>query len=255
MWIVCVFNSKQAALTMAVAAALALTPHLAALQAPALRVTPTGSALTEVLEAPLAETSSGTLEHAALNVTVYKLCPSSGSSDLVLRVFWEPSEYPGTFGLFRRMEIVRASDGRRIQVLEDPAATCFFGPDSFLELKDLNFDGNPDLKILTSSGSGGLCYDCWLYDPARGRFVFNLELTNLGNPDPDPETGQICAAGKNWMGRYRYLGGKLTLVWNKSEEWRAKGLFEVTEERVDGEMRVVKEELLEPSAAEIEDEP
>jgi hypothetical protein len=255
MWILCILNSKQASLAMAVAAALAWTPHLAALQAPSVRVTPTGSTLTEVLDAPLADTLPKTLDHAALNVTVYKLSPRSGPFDLVLRVFWEPTEYPGTFGLFRRMEIVRTSDGRRVQVLEEPSGVCFFSPESFLGVNDLNFDGNLDLKILTSSGSGGQNYDCWLYNPAQGRFVFSLELTNVGNPDPHPETGQISAAGRNWMSRYRYLGGKLTLVWNRSEEWRSKGLFEVTQELIDGEMRVVKEELLEPASAEIEDEP
>lgn len=255
MWILCILNSKQAALAMAVAAALAWTPHLSALQAPVVRITPTGSTLTEVLDAPLADTLPGTLDHAALNVAVYKLFMKSGPADLFLRVFWEPYEYPSTHGFFKRMEIVRATGDRRVQVLEEPSGVCFFGPESFLGVKDLNFDGNLDLKILTSSGSGGQNYDCWLYDPTQDRFVFNLDLTNVGNPEPNPETGEINADGRKWSSRYRYINGKLTLVWNRSEEWRSQGLFEVTEELIDGEMRVVKEELLEPAPAEIEDEP
>lgn len=57
---------------------------------------------------------------------------------------------------------------------------------------DANFDGYQDLQLLTDCGQVGSCRsEFYLYDPAKDCFVFNKVLSELGNPEFDPERKQV----------------------------------------------------------------
>ncbi|NQV88605.1 MAG: hypothetical protein HQ402_03590 [Parcubacteria group bacterium] len=69
--------------------------------------------------------------------------------------------------------------------------------------QDVNFDGNPDIAILTGVGYGGVnyFYDYYVYNPATGVFEADPVLTSVGNPELDVEGKQINGSyrsGPSW---------------------------------------------------------
>lgn len=120
---------------------------------------------------------------------------------------------------------------------------------------DVDFDGHGDL-VLGASGADNMWYQIWRFDPARKRFVFSPDLSNLANPTLLPSKHEIdeClnrgAAGDSHMeAHYRFIKGKLEKVWeadqdNTGHEPAAtrKGAILYTlkiRQRIDGQMKLV----------------
>ncbi len=76
---------------------------------------------------------------------------------------------------------------------------------------DVNFDGNGDLLIESSSGSAGTLYRIFLYDPKSKNYLVNPENL-IWNPAPD-QKARILRGGPSDMKQKTYLwtGQKLTL--------------------------------------------
>ncbi len=81
-------------------------------------------------------------------------------------------------------------------------------------LEDMNFDGNNDFRFLHSADYFG--YDCYVYKPATGQFVYDSALSNLVGPQFDQNQKLIY---ENWQGftnkgteTFQYVTGKLTLI-------------------------------------------
>jgi hypothetical protein len=60
------------------------------------------------------------------------------------------------------------------------------------EGRDLNRDGWTDLKVQTWSGSGGISYELFMYDPARERFVQDSVLPGGGGLAPLEDRREPC---------------------------------------------------------------
>ena len=93
----------------------------------------------------------------------------------------------------------------------------------FIVFQDYNFDEYEDLVLACCNGPhGNMSYDIWLYDTVKNKFVNNIELSNLVNPDVNYEKETIVS---NWSGgryfhshlEYKLNDEHLTLVEEKSE--------------------------------------
>ena len=74
------------------------------------------------------------------------------------------------------------------------------GSDWF-RVEDMNFDGYPDIFVLTSWGATGNEGGCvWLFNPNKGRFEFSKEFSELGTYTVDPATKTITTRGHAGVG-------------------------------------------------------
>lgn len=89
-----------------------------------------------------------------------------------------------------------------------------------IEKIDMNFDGYRDIKSPGTCGAtGNARYDIWLYNPKTGLFEFSEDLSQLINPEPNPETKEIRTSSVGGHSgriydkeRWKFLDGKLTLT-------------------------------------------
>ena len=99
------------------------------------------------------------------------------------------------------------------------------GDDSFdleyakqhIEFVDMNFDGELDICLATHTTAYAVCYYCWLYDAATGKFVYSEDLSALTTISVDNEDKQIISlvhesAAKSYYVCYEWKDGKLTEV-------------------------------------------
>jgi hypothetical protein len=91
-------------------------------------------------------------------------------------------------------------------------------PQQIFNPEDLNFDGYPDLKIPTATGSGGVWYQVYLYEPKKKEFKESPVLTGLVSLKADSihrklsshEVGSM--GGANYVYRtFSWKGGHLSL--------------------------------------------
>ncbi len=61
------------------------------------------------------------------------------------------------------------------------------------EVLDLNFDGHPDLMIVTSVAGDCQAYQCWLKDPESGSYVKSEALSGLCNIQTDEKLQAVFA--------------------------------------------------------------
>ena len=100
----------------------------------------------------------------------------------------------------------------------------------YFRTEDFNFDGYRDLMLQSWCGAtGNTGYVIWIFDPATKKFIFNKELSEVSNPDPLPDTQEIATTSVGGMagrvhnfGRYRWINGKLTMVWEEQQDWLDK---------------------------------
>ena len=84
-------------------------------------------------------------------------------------------------------------DGRLLQSLpydgDDPDEE---NRNYFAFVKDMDFDGFPDVGILFSQGTN-IYYDAWLWRPDAGAFVKYKGMREIPSPDFDPETKRVTS--------------------------------------------------------------
>ncbi|MEP9325651.1 hypothetical protein PPMP20_21365 [Paraburkholderia phymatum] len=74
--------------------------------------------------------------------------------------------------------------------------------------EDLNFDGHPDLKVLSSRGATQEFFDVYLYVPSTGKFIYNKQLSEVPCVQADAQARQVVgacfheSACSNWSERY-----------------------------------------------------
>lgn len=88
--------------------------------------------------------------------------------------------------------------------------------DYFAFIEDMNFDGFPDVRVLSSQGLQNIYYDCWLWRPESQTFEKDGELSALSGLDFDPVSRHIntfthISAVESGEGTLAYENGKL--VW------------------------------------------
>lgn len=88
----------------------------------------------------------------------------------------------------------------------------------YLQIVDVNFDGYPDLRFLSSWGAtGNEWYATYIYNPALHKFVFNKILSRLCSVSIDPKTKQISSyyhggACAEYWDYYKFVNNKLVLI-------------------------------------------
>ena len=73
------------------------------------------------------------------------------------------------------------------------------GTEPFITDQDVNFDGDPDVAMLTGIGYGGVnaFYDYYIFNPATEQLVADPVLTEVGNPVFDPSAKTITGDAKD----------------------------------------------------------
>ena len=129
------------------------------------------------------------------------------------------------------IEVLSRHSGQRLQVLRDfESDGRYVLGEEAIDVVDANFDGHPDIAIHGVSGGAGpnSMTNVFLYDPVRRRFSFSRELSELTQLWIDPKTKTVHSAQRgsccsHYSEVYRYVRGKLTLVFSKDEydngEW------------------------------------
>ena len=110
-------------------------------------------------------------------------------------------------------------NGTEIQTLplgdDAVSALQMFGTDSgvqpFLTTDDVNFDGYPDVAMLTGIGYGGVnaFYDYYVFDPTTERLVADPILTQICNPVFDASAKTVTGDAKDAQDSY-----KTVYTWN-----------------------------------------
>lgn len=96
-----------------------------------------------------------------------------------------------TRGWLERVEVVRSTDDRVLQTLSVDGTLPWEGAD-YLRLRDMNCDGYGDLLLMTRWGvTGNRSFGTWLFDPKAHGFSRHEGLSELTNPELDPETCTI----------------------------------------------------------------
>jgi hypothetical protein len=95
--------------------------------------------------------------------------------------------------------------------------------DQYVDFVDYNFDGNEDVQIIYSQGTGGIWYEVWLY--GEGEFHFYEPLISLSNPLLDVETETLFSYNPGGsMGavyfskRFQWIDGELDLIWQEKQD-------------------------------------
>ncbi len=99
------------------------------------------------------------------------------------------------FRYVHAITVFREDDRSLVQQLTlNPPAETFFDDDPKLgkvldgiALEDMNFDGYLDLRVMQyASGSSGIPYYCYLWDPSSGQFAYSEPLSAIISPTFDP---------------------------------------------------------------------
>ncbi len=156
-----------------------------------------------------------------------------------------------------RIDISRGNDPAIVQTLNIVEAGGMEPPlkgSDYFRTEDFNFDGYGDLMLQSWWGAtGNTGFLIWIFDPATKEFLFNKELSEVSNPDPLPDTQEIATtsvggmAGQiHYFGRYRWINGKLTMVWEEHQDWlpEEKCFLKVLRQRQGEDMVKVKEERI-----------
>ena len=148
---------------------------------------------------------------------------------------------------------VRDANGRLMQSLpcqgENPNEENY---ERFAFVDDLNFDGFPDVGILSSQGMYNLFYDCWLWNPGTGLFENYEELTDLPNLKTIPRDKKLvsCLHGcavSHLMTEHVWESGQLEIVARTEQDYSEDEktiIFRSYERENNGEMRLVLEKAL-----------
>jgi hypothetical protein len=124
----------------------------------------------------------------------------------------------------------------------------------YFQGEDINFDGYADIKLMSWWGAtGNNAYHYWLFDPRKGRFVLNHELSELTNPTPNYKTKRIRShhvwgmAGNIYdTATYVFQNGRVVLIRDESQEWvkNTKHFLRIISERRNGKLVVVSKKII-----------
>lgn len=73
--------------------------------------------------------------------------------------------------------------------------------DGFLAVDDLNFDGFPDIRLMSQAGVVNITYLCWLWDPEAGQFTYAFSLLGY-DVQIDSDANQLVAQTRSGWGQY-----------------------------------------------------
>ena len=132
-----------------------------------------------------------------------------------------------------RIEIQQGEEPRIIQTLATPENSMSESPpkgSEYFKTEDLNFDGYQDVMLLNWWGAtGNTGYFVWIFNPSEKKFFFSKEFSEVSNPKSLPETREVATTSVGGMagrvhdfGRYRWIDGKPTLVWEEHQDWLEK---------------------------------
>lgn len=118
----------------------------------------------------------------------------------------------------------------------------------------MNFDGYADARLLNEPGGGygtaNAHYSIWLFDPRKQSFTYNQGLSNLPNPEPNPQAKRIETFERDDVSsyvkrRYSFDRSKLTVEQEIRWAWLDdKEMFRKTvRERRGGRLTLVSEKL------------
>ncbi len=117
-----------------------------------------------------------------------------------------------------------------------------------LEVRDMNFDGYADLRIVQSRSAGpNTEYRNWLFDPQRGRFSASPELDAIASPRFDAARGEIRSEWRDGATHYGtdvyvYRAGRPVPVRREERIYKAPGVYVLrSSERADGAWRTLEE--------------
>ncbi len=98
--------------------------------------------------------------------------------------------------MFTVVDSIQISRERDSSVIQTIVSKLYDQP--FIDFQDYNFDEYEDLVLACCHGGhGNMNYDIWLYDTVKSKFINNVELSNLVNPDVNYEKETIES---NWSG-------------------------------------------------------
>lgn len=88
---------------------------------------------------------------------------------------------------------------------------------SCLVVEDMNFDGYVDIRFPEQAAAGIPLYDCYLYDPASGRYTMNKDLSGVSGIGVDTANKHITGyehlgADESYETVYEWQNGVLTLI-------------------------------------------
>jgi len=175
---------------------------------------------------------------------------------------WELDELDDQKTIYQVSISVVHPDLMTLQLM-DTTSRIIPGFSQFL-IKDMNFDGYPDIRLSTwQFANGGMGYSYYLFDRASRTFIYNRSFSALrSNITFDDSTKTIAEQGDAWSGGWpsrwlnRYKVHKNVLVrieTNYEQEWtKADGLSYIRIYRsklVNGRTIVLKDtvELLKPN--------
>lgn len=154
-------------------------------------------------------------------------------------------------------DVVEVSDrnGRIIQSLPlEGEAPDENNREYFAIVEDMNFDGNPDVRILFSRGMANVYFDCWLWRPEENAFVRRDDMRELSNPVFDRETRVVRVYERGSA----VCHAKGALTWENGElVWLSQTVRDAADDGEnivvrrylrdgDGELRLVGEETFHP---------
>jgi TonB family protein len=136
---------------------------------------------------------------------------------------------------------------RPLQVLAPEFESSPLAGGEFLSAMDLDADGYRDLMAHAWSGTGGLVWFVWRWEPRRGRFAADSVLSALPNLAPVPgrpcvrggsgSLEELCLRAGRWITmatvtaeraadgrcmdvRRERRGGRMVVVWRRPAAWR-----------------------------------
>lgn len=83
--------------------------------------------------------------------------------------------------------------------------------------QDMNFDSKEDLCLTIAINQGVYNYCCWIFDSAKGEFVYNETLSSFTSIALDTENKQVVVIADDACLVYEWVDGELKKVDTKDE--------------------------------------
>lgn len=94
-----------------------------------------------------------------------------------------------------------------------------------VSFKDMNFDGAEDICLTISTREVGFNYCCWIYDSAKGEFVYNETLSSFTSITLDATAKQVVSTEQNDDGETVYV----VYAWDNGELKKVESVDELPE--------------------------
>lgn len=180
----------------------------------------------------------------AAALAVHRVTLSAPGLDVAL----EAAAAPGTDAVLRVRAIEIRRDGAPPQRIEGLDTQTPWTPEApGAQLLDMNFDGQPDLRLIEARPAGpDVPYLNWLYEPASGRYVASPALNAIASPRFDAAARLLHADWRDGATRYGtdtfvFRDGQPVPVRREVREYMRPGAYTLQVSNwVDGAWRVVE---------------